>query len=458
MKRADIEQIVISAICVLLFVIVGCTSPKPMDVVNPQWAFDANLFSINPQWQFLLTNNTPPDATSLCPVHTDDPVKWRAASQCTDQDVYVNEATGWNRFECWANDRSAIEAHMNWFPVNYEGSVYWDNHTSPGGDDDYNFSMCRNDRALYTAGYNHIHTEFDSDETVDQWDGTNTWWDRFHNAVDDSDEDARKLLNGNYAQVIGLVGLDGGHSDFHSELHPVYGMLIHLSDDPSDDQWSFFIRNWGDEGYCSNSQEYLQSATMYVEVPHDNADDVVLTSYNIWGINFDNDSHIKIKYDKSPKGVLLAFNFDKPEQKESYVGDIHLHWTGKNLTPRNDFGKNPLDNPTASSAALYEDVNERLAQQVNNLTTQSKFRLNQQLRQLHDRKLQKSQVTLERSAGALFDRDSFNQRVAAFRRQKQLPTYRDLLRSANDASIQDQKAKELSLVRQFVANKHKNEK
>jgi len=45
-----------------------------------------------------------------------------------------------------------------------------------------------------------VHIEFDSNETVDRWDDTNTWWDDF---VDDSDQAAANRINGRDAIMIG---------------------------------------------------------------------------------------------------------------------------------------------------------------------------------------------------------------------------------------------------------------
>ena len=87
-----------------------------MDVQNPNWQFDHNLFSINPQWTYTLTNQALPDATKLCPTDSDDVSKWKASETCTSQDIYLNQATGWPQLQCWIHGR-AIQGHMNWFPV-----------------------------------------------------------------------------------------------------------------------------------------------------------------------------------------------------------------------------------------------------------------------------------------------------------------------------------------------------
>ena len=67
--------------------------------------------------------------------------------------------------------------------------------------------------------------------TVDYWDDTNTWWDDFHhNYVDNNDEAAHGHIDGKFAIIVGLLGLDSQHG-VHSELHPVYAMFVHVQDE-----------------------------------------------------------------------------------------------------------------------------------------------------------------------------------------------------------------------------------
>jgi hypothetical protein len=427
------------------------TDVKPMDVENPKWEFDYNLFSINPNWHYMLNNGTPPDPTKLCPVDSDDPAKWKVSSgTCTSQDIYLNQATGWNKFDCWVNGR-AVQGHMNWFPVTYQGSLYWDSHSRPGGDDDYNFSIRRSDKALYTANYDLIHTEFDSDETVDQWDDTDTWWEHFHDAVDNDDAAAHEMLNGNYAIVIGLLGLDGGHPDFKSELHPVYGMFIHVKDDPSDDQWAFFIRNWGDEGSCSNNQEYINYSTLFVELPHELAGDVIPIDQNLWGVNFDDHSHVKVSYQKSAAGVLFAFNFDNPRNKECYVGDLHLRWFGTNIQKRDDF-KILTFASTPSSMMEFESANKDLVDKLQRLPVDSQRQLLHQLRRMNDNGRSKVRIVPDRNM-AKFDLSKLTKEIAEIKRTRKLPNYRSLIMSEDDPSIYIQKKRKLDLITRFV-NEH----
>jgi hypothetical protein len=91
--------------------------------------------------------------------------------------------------------------------------------------------------------------EFDSDETVDWWgkgcDADNDWWQCFHAKVDDSDDAARRKMDGLEVTAIGLLTIDG--NNFHasnlaqSELHPLWALMIHTSpSNTDDDTWAFF--------------------------------------------------------------------------------------------------------------------------------------------------------------------------------------------------------------------------
>ena len=69
------------------------------------------------------------------------------------------------------------------------------------------------------------------------------------------------MIDGRFAIVVGLAGLDCEHG-CGTELHPVYGLAIRVNDDPSDDTWAIFVRNWGNEGYCSQEQHLLDTTRL----------------------------------------------------------------------------------------------------------------------------------------------------------------------------------------------------
>ncbi len=112
-----------------------------------------------------------------------------------------------------------------------------------------------------------LHSEFNSDQTINHF---HTWfWDQLHQAVDDDSpfhgecNICRKppypkthALVDKEAIIMGLYGLDCAH-ECGAELHPVYALAIHVKEDVSDDTWAIFVRNWGDEGYCSSGQERI---------------------------------------------------------------------------------------------------------------------------------------------------------------------------------------------------------
>lgn len=159
----------------------------------------------------------------------------------------------------------SFAGHVNWFPVTVEGKLTFSSFEKYG-DDDYDFSLetlydCFHSSAncegsLYTNGPNRkfLHVEFDSDETVDQF--ASLEWKWVKGAVDSGDKDTiNKFLNG-YTIITGMFGLDGEH-ELKSEIHPVYAMATRRDESnfenaSSDEVWLMFVRNLGNEGFCSS--------------------------------------------------------------------------------------------------------------------------------------------------------------------------------------------------------------
>jgi hypothetical protein len=201
----------------------------------------------------------------------------------------------------------AFGGHVNWFPVTVEGSAEGAAGpvTHESGDDDYDFSFHVDgaDKAsLYlNPPRDYLHAEFDSDETIDHF--RSEPWTTFHQAVDDNTaaqaqlktcqipnhcpitlQEAQKVatfaskraaaLFAGPAIATGLFGFDGEHGG-KTELHPVYALATNVCTlneskndckctldgstnqckterDPKDDVWLMFVRNRGDEGFCSS--------------------------------------------------------------------------------------------------------------------------------------------------------------------------------------------------------------
>lgn len=396
------QKIKVIFIMIGFILLEGCnTTWKNMDIANPGWSYDDNLFFKNPIWGAIANNtiannkSTPiPNPLDFCPGASHDPNQWTSSPTCTSQKVYYAGPTG-----------GCSGGHMNYFPITYEGSLYWQDFSGPWykrGDGDYNFYLRRNDKALYSKGWKNkagvpidaIGPEFDSDETVDNWDNTNTWWDHFHHDGVDKDNATNYLAphHAPFAIVIGLAALDCEH-DCHTELHPVYAMFIHVKDDPNDDQWAFFVRNWGNEGWCSNNQEYLNdnsflgSKTIKVRIPHPKFTDVNISNWNVWVPENSRANMSMDPYQIASDGIVLTFNLDNPDTHSWFMGDISFKWKDGNqpAQPRNDFNLNPPSDMSKSfslSQSADKERDEPLSDKIKQLDIASQKDLFDKLYQM----------------------------------------------------------------------------
>jgi hypothetical protein len=182
---------------------------------------------------------------------------------------------------------------------------------------------------------------------VDWWGkgcGTNNnWWQCFHAAVDDSDDAARKKMDGHDAIAIGLLTIDGNNyhafNSAQSELHPVWALFIHTNPSRTDDTWAFFVRNSGDEGYCGNSQHRLFTAPAGQPQPLK----VFLPMPDATGLTFLPSSKVNKSNDLrdtaeplatnvvTGSGAVLTFSLGDPCREDrarcSWVeGDLHIRW------------------------------------------------------------------------------------------------------------------------------------
>jgi hypothetical protein len=336
----------------------ACAPPppaRPLDVVIGADGLDDNGYPLNPNWQSQLAQpGSFADPTKCMPTGSaqDDPNNWSTGPHpCTNVHVTTNRG-------------AVCGPHVNWFPVTYQAeSIGFENHSSFsyeashnkdwGGfaaDGDYNITLSRSDRALYTADKDptgQLYCEFDSDETVDHF--RTTWWNNFHEAVDNEDNNfaaADAVLSQNKGAIaVGLLGLDCGHDNCSVELHPIYILAIHLNHDPNHDRWVFFARNKGDEGYCSDPEENLfppggdngsAQYTYKLLLPQPKA-----KSVNFLGkdVRIDNghgdsaDAGAAFSWSlRDNKGLLLSFVLPNPAQSsddDDWVieGDIELAWT-----------------------------------------------------------------------------------------------------------------------------------
>ena len=203
-----------------------------------------------------------------------------------------------------------------------------------------------------------LHPEFDSDETINHF--HTSYRERLHAAVDadagkggvlGSFDDivtipkppytrTRALFDGKEAIVMGLYGLDCAH-DCGAELHPVYAMAIHLNenDELNDDVWAIFVKNWGDEGYCSLQIHELEpnnnltfsfrinkiGAMQVASVPAPSSD-----SSGEHGTFFKTNSNKTRGPGLTPipnEGAIVTFSLPPPSERARINGMLHLKWS-----------------------------------------------------------------------------------------------------------------------------------
>jgi hypothetical protein len=284
----------------------------PLDLISD--AVDDNGLLKNPKWRFQLAFPwSIPRPGDVCQ---------RPDASCTSQQPTTDTA-----FLCRfaSGPTFGIAGHLNWFGVTYEGPVFWEGKSTEGADDDYNFNLIPPQGAGLTTIGGTIGLEFDSDETIDHF--HTPFWERFHNAVDNSDQQARQIVDGHSAIVTGLYGLDCPHGA-SAEVHPVWAMAILIDDNPNDQLWAIFVRNWGDEGFCGtqdhqiNLQSYTfrlpwkEPATSVAVIPNETR--FLTNSSQVTGPNVQFAPH---------HGVLVNFTLPPPAAHGRVNGELHLRWT-----------------------------------------------------------------------------------------------------------------------------------
>ena len=282
---------------------------------------DANGFLLNPKWSWQVDHPGEfPDADKQCfslPGVFSNP-------SCTTQSPSIDDPSGWNGFWCAEGAQHSIHGHVNWMPATWQGPASWDGHSSPGTDDDYNINVVPPaGEGLTVSSEGHIHAEFDSDETIDHF--RTPWWNSFHAAVDRDDASARAMIDGKFAIVVGLTGLDCEHG-CATELHPVYALAIHVNDNPLDDTWAIFVRNWGNEGYCSQYQHPLDTNRIAFFIPRAAATAVHVNAASTFLTN-SNEAAGPFVSLASGQGATVEFRLPDPEKQARINGELHLQWT-----------------------------------------------------------------------------------------------------------------------------------
>jgi hypothetical protein len=170
--------------------------------------------------------------------------------------------------------------------------------------------------------------------------------------VDDSGDTAHQWLDGKFAITVGLAGFDGAKHDarphdWHVEIHPVYALFVRVNDDPFNPKWAFFVRNWGDEGFCADGQWPMGRAVLQVVLPgpgsptnHHGSINLypvegAPTLENVWAYGDDEAERNKLSWgwQANPNGVLLTFNLS-PTAQVGIVGDVQFKFRQPVLAAR----------------------------------------------------------------------------------------------------------------------------
>jgi hypothetical protein len=233
-------------------------------------------------------------------------------------------------------DRNTICGwHANWLPASFVGKIACcggKNPPLPRADDDFHIDLDPTDTPLSNIGRSALTTEFDSDETTDNF--HSKWWDGF-----DDDEHVHALV-GSEARIIGLLGIDTEHGE-HGELHPVYVFAVH---DPGyavyHDTWGIFVRNWGNEGLCGGSQHYLDLTQFTLRFPAPKGAEQAISVVEDPDTNFDANSENGSNFSGFTRSRLsplqhdangnlfveMTFTIGPPEDHTFIDGSLTLKW------------------------------------------------------------------------------------------------------------------------------------
>jgi hypothetical protein len=321
--------------------------PAPFDLVSTR--VDDNGILLNPVWgQQVAQPGTFPNAEAQCAgfptLPTADQITF-GSPPCTTQagDVthdFAAHDNGVYAFSCTTalvgdvrppHDFSQYHGHVNWYPATYEGLLHWESHSnSVYNDDDYGLDLTTPGGAgrtiQDTAG---LHIEFVAGETINHF--HTPWWSAFHSAVDSGDIPAGSMVNGHFAIVTGLIGLDAAHP-IGAESHPVWALAISANahPDPANDVWALFARNWGSEGYCSSRNYHLLGLTTYTfRLPWWPGATAVSVGP---GTQFLGRFPFSYTVSVVPQeGVLVSFTLGNPSDLPRINGELHLRWSGATL-------------------------------------------------------------------------------------------------------------------------------
>jgi len=321
--------------------------------------FDDNGIPLNPDWQAHVANNQFPN-----PANCRWPWQGGSAPSCTTgvTNTDFDASYGFSAFNPLSMIRCAscslcqsfsanygFGGHANWIATTQTGTVFWEEKS--GNDNEYSLNLDTPNAAGADASRpDGIHVEFAYDETIDVLsdDMKIPWWQQFKDAVDGGDNQAHTFLDNDYVIVTGFMGLDFAHNP-GPESHPAWAMAVHANTDFGDDTWAFFVRNFGNEGYCSESQHYIaypdNQYTFRLPWPAGASGGTIKSQFIRTNGAANNQPQISFI---PGQAVLLTFS-GIPDGLTGRVligGELHLSWSGSPTITRRVPGRIPIATPS----------------------------------------------------------------------------------------------------------------
>jgi hypothetical protein len=264
-------------------------------------------------------------------------------------------------------DNSKWRGHINWQPrVSYsQGNLRWNSFAEWPEDRDYTLEFTPiSGGGLLRDNHGALHIEFSAAETIDHF--PSPWWSNFRNLVRrrSRNPSPANILNHQFAVVSGVFGVDTQHG-FVAEVHPVFALAIDVSPNRNDasEHWVFFVRNWGNEGYCSDSIHgiRLRDNRFALRIPW--RDSAVAAKLSIDHSNLYRSGGAEyLGYDVVQNdGFYLTFRLPDPPEKGArprVSGEFVVAWSpaaGGNLPPR------PMSTGFSSEELLTREDDEPLS-------------------------------------------------------------------------------------------------
>jgi hypothetical protein len=335
--------------------------PTPAPTDGGDWDllwtdYDANSIPLNPDWRTSVLYKRFPN-----PDNCIWPWMGSALPKCTSQITNTDTASGIVdsvicRRPFFGENTYNLPGHANYFAATYNGFVNWEEKSDPGFDDEYSVDLDTTGQAgAADARPKGVHVEFDSDETIDVLtdDFGLPWWQGLRTAVDQGDSQAHSYLDGDYMVVTGLMGLDFVHTP-GPESHPAWSMAVQGSKSPNTDIWSFFVRGWGNEGYCSSDQHYVNyldnQFNFNLRWPQGATSGTVTSS--IFWTNAHTPSTFSVTFIPGKAVQVTFYNLPNPTEQALIGGELHIAWAG---TPT---AATPFVRAAAGAGQVEEDEPE----------------------------------------------------------------------------------------------------